>query len=98
MRKVLALVLALLMVFSATLTVSAEEEPVKLDFFIVSPWVTSETPDPEIDIYKKWFDEKFGVDVTLYNPAEGETELLTRITAGNAPDLICFANYNQMQK
>ena len=96
MKKILAMLLSMMLILSMTSVVVAEEEPVKLDFFVVNPWVTSELPDPAIDIYKAFFAEKFGVDVTLYNPAEGKTELLTRMTAGNAPDLIAFSNFQAM--
>ena len=91
MRKYLAILLALTLLLSGVSFVSADAaDPVRIEAFMMHPWVTSEKPDPEIDIYKKWFDEKFGIDYVMMNPADGKTELLTRMTAGNEPDLIGF--------
>ena len=97
MRKYLAILLALTLLLSGVSFVSADAaDPVRIEAFMMHPWVTSEKPDPEIDIYKKWFDEKFGIDYVMMNPADGKTELLTRMTAGNEPDLIGFGSFSEL--
>ncbi len=99
MKKILALVLAMLLIMSvASVSMADGEEPVALEFFIHSPYVTDELPDPSIDIYKQWFDTTFGIDMKLINSADGDTELLSRLAADNAPDLICFPDKSTLMK
>ena len=99
MKKILAAILAVLLIMSmATVSIADDAEPVSLEFFVLYPWVTNELPDPEIDIYKKFFDDNFGIDMKLINSADGDTELLSRFTAGNAPDVIQLGGFNNLMK
>lgn len=93
------LALALLLSMTAVNTVAgAEQELTPLEVFIVSPWVTNELPPDDINIYKQFFAQQYGVELNLSYSSDGETELLTRFTSGNAPDVVHFANFNQLNK
>ena len=98
MKRTVTLLVALALAMSMLAGASAEAEPVPLEIYVVTPWVTSELPPPEEDIYKQYLDEKFGCDVTLSYSADGETTLLTRLTANNPPDLISFGTFASFWK
>ena len=63
MKRTVTLLVALALAMSMLAGASAEAEPVPLEIYVVTPWVTSELPPPEEDIYKQYLDEKFGCDV-----------------------------------
>lgn len=103
MKKTMALALSLALVLSmaivpAAAVAEAETERTPLEVYIVNPWVTSELPPVEEDVYKTWIDETFNCDFKLSYSADGETELMTRFTSGNAPDVIRFADFSTLQK
>jgi len=97
MKRLSALLVSLLLLMVILPGVGAAER-VSIEAFVVHPWVTSELPDPEIDIRKNYIQDKFNIDYTLTYGSEGETTLLTRFQAGNPPDLIVFSSFNALQK
>lgn len=85
MKKLFALLLALSMLLSAGLTAFAEEEVPTITVFL-DPWVSAPLPDE--DVYKNWMDETYGANFQMIQAADYSTELLTRFSSGDEPDLI----------
>lgn len=85
MKKLFALLLALSMLLSAGLTAIAEEEVPTITVFL-SPWVSAPLPDE--DVYKNWMDETYGANFEMIQAADYSTELLTRFSSGDEPDII----------
>lgn len=85
MKKLFALLLALSMLLSAGLTAIAEEEVPTITVFL-SPWVSAPLPDE--DVYKNWMDETYGANFQMIQATDYSTELLTRFSSGDEPDII----------
>lgn len=72
-----------------------DKSNVNIELFVVNPWASR--PVPEVDPYAQKVGELFGGNWKLTMASEGETELVTRITAENTPDLIAFSSANQLK-
>ena len=64
---------------------------VELELFIFSPWTSSNMPPEEEDLVAQYLHDTFGGKWTL-TPSQGDpvTELVTRMSSGNEPDVILF--------
>lgn len=67
---------------------------VDIEVFFATSWVNVE-PSGE-DVFAEYIGETFGGNWKMTIASEGETELITRMASGDEPDLILFANSNQM--
>ena len=85
MKKLITLLLALTMALSLGLTAGAEEEVPTITVFL-NPWVSAPLPDD--DVYKTWLDETYGANFELILASDYSTELLTRFSSGDEPDII----------
>ena len=94
MKKLLTLLLALCMVFSFGFTAVAEEEKPEITVFM-SPWVGAPLPDE--DPFNAWLNETYGANFTLIQAADFTTELMTRFSSEEGPDLIIGGGFNVMK-
>lgn len=93
-------------VFTGVISVQAEETTgeasieeyadVDIEVFIVKPWNTSGMPSDEEDIIANYIEENFGGNWRITIATEGQSELVTRMSSGNEPDLILFDNAEQL--
>lgn len=67
---------------------------VELELFILSPWTTATMPPQEEDQVAQYLHDTLGGKWTLTPASEGDavTELVTRMSSGNEPDIILFNN------
>lgn len=95
MKKSLSLLLALLMVLSMGVVTSAAAEEVPTITVFLSPWVSA--PLPDNDVYKNWMDETYGANFEMIQASDYSTELLTRFSSGDEPDLIISYSLSDIQ-
>lgn len=93
MKKLYALLLVLVMVFSFASMAHAEEK-ITIELFY-SPWAS--TPHDGVDPYEAYLEEKYNCDFILTPATDFETQLYSRATAGDIPDLILFGNMSQLR-
>ena len=93
MKKLITLLLALTMALSLGLTAGAEEEVPTITVFL-TPWVSAPLPDD--DVYKTWLDETYGANFELILASDYSTELLTRFSSGDEPDIIIDNNMSNI--
>lgn len=86
MKKTFALLLTLLMVLTMGLGASAVAEEVPTITVFLGPWVNA--PLPDVDVYKNWLDTTYGANFEMIQASDYNTELLTRFSSGDEPDLI----------
>jgi len=94
MKKLVSLLLALVVLFSFGFTAVAEEEVPTITVFM-SPWVSAPLPDD--DVYKAWLDETYGANFVMIQAADFTTELMTRFSSGDEPDLIIGGSYSEIK-
>lgn len=94
MKKTFALLLSLLMVLTLGLGASASAEEVPTITVFMSPWVNS--PLPDNDVYKNWLDETYGANFEMIQASDYSTELLTRFSSGDEPDLIIASSLSDI--
>lgn len=85
MKRLLVVLLILMLILSAITVSAVAEESDTIEFFY-TPWAS--TPFSGEDPYEAYLEEKYGYDFVLTPATDFSSQLMTRATAGDMPDLI----------
>ena len=67
----------------------------KIDI-LTTGWVN--TPTTDADPYKKWIDDKYGVDVYLTATSDFSNQALIKFASDTPPDIVSFSSANDLNK